>query len=205
MPCHKCERDEATTWHSTSTIVSSNFDKETNTHYNYYRDYNPELGRYVQPDPIGLDGGINPYNYVGETPLSKIDPRGLDNPGMGPYGPGINRGDGSSGATQIAGAISDFLRNYQDMRDANTISADKYFHCLANCQATKRGPAGESVACKISDSREWIDQNIKGDSTNASVADQAANAIGRSEALASPMPCSEICGGFRPNGLPTRY
>ncbi|GMU74801.1 MAG: hypothetical protein AMXMBFR45_02920 [Gammaproteobacteria bacterium] len=33
--------------------------------YNYYRDYDPQVGRYVESDPIGLEGGLNPYTYVG--------------------------------------------------------------------------------------------------------------------------------------------
>jgi len=32
------------------------FDKETNLHYNYFRYYEPETGRYISPDPIGLAG-----------------------------------------------------------------------------------------------------------------------------------------------------
>lgn len=60
------------------------FDRETNNHYNYYRDYNPEIGRYVEADPLGK--GLMPttptthvahtYVYVSSNPLARIDPLG---------------------------------------------------------------------------------------------------------------------------------
>ena len=53
------------------------YDLETNTHYNYFRDYDPGTGRYVQSDPIGLDGGLGTYVYVKDGPLSAIDQFGL--------------------------------------------------------------------------------------------------------------------------------
>ncbi len=53
------------------------FDKETNLHYNYFRDYDPAIGRYIQSDPIGLDGGINTYFYAAADPIGWFDIDGL--------------------------------------------------------------------------------------------------------------------------------
>ena len=46
----------------------------------YYRNrwYDPQGGRFISEDPIGLEGGINSYAYVGNSPISLIDPSGLD-------------------------------------------------------------------------------------------------------------------------------
>ena len=53
------------------------YDSETGLHYNYFRDYEPAIGRYVESDPIGLSGGTNTYVYVSDNPVALIDPLGL--------------------------------------------------------------------------------------------------------------------------------
>jgi RHS repeat-associated protein len=69
------------------------FDEETGLSYNYFRDYDPALGRYVQPDPIGLDGGLNPYLYVDGNPLRYVDPRGLAKSDDAAIAQAVARGD----------------------------------------------------------------------------------------------------------------
>ena len=52
------------------------YDAVVGLHYNYFRDYDPATGRYVQSDPIGLWGGLNTYDYANENPISFFDRRG---------------------------------------------------------------------------------------------------------------------------------
>ncbi len=54
------------------------FDSESNLFYNYFRYYDPSTGRYITSDPIGLEGGLNTFGYVGGSPLSYVDSYGLN-------------------------------------------------------------------------------------------------------------------------------
>ena len=99
------------------------YDKESALHYNYFRDsYNPKTGRYFQSDPIGLAGGINTYDYVG-NPVGHRDPLGL-NPLAGAIGgaeigsaifpgPGtiIGAGIGALGGYLIADRLGNLIFN----------------------------------------------------------------------------------------------
>ena len=53
------------------------FDAETGLNYNYFRTFDPALGRYTQSDPIGLDGGMNTFGYVLGDPVNLVDIGGL--------------------------------------------------------------------------------------------------------------------------------
>jgi RHS repeat-associated protein len=50
-------------------------DRETGLHYNTFRFYDPDVGRFTTPDPIGLAGGLNLYQYA-PNPIGWIDPLG---------------------------------------------------------------------------------------------------------------------------------
>lgn len=186
----------------------------------------PSVGGYGLLDARVLDEPMPAHDGLLSTAgltqsVAMAESRGATTHATTWRGPTASRGDGSTLSDfQVAnyledawdavsdgfGASGDFGSNYMDMREANTIGADKYFHCKANCEAARRGGPGAGVAELLSDSREWFDQNVRGDSPQASRADQAANSYGRSQAIAQPtMPCSAICARYRPAGLDPKH
>jgi RHS repeat-associated protein len=84
-----------------SVREKSDPDKETGLACNYFRDYDPQTGRYVQSDPIGLAGGLNTYHHADNNPLRYVDPTGqaaaavtfggggAATGGLGALGPGL--------------------------------------------------------------------------------------------------------------------
>ncbi|GLO53949.1 hypothetical protein PPUN110474_53510 [Pseudomonas putida] len=68
------------------------FDSETGLHYNTFRFYDAEVGRFLSQDPIGLAGGINIYLYAA-NPTLEIDPLGWCSTKLG-NNMGARKGDG---------------------------------------------------------------------------------------------------------------
>jgi len=90
------------------------FDAETGVHYNYFRHYDPKLGRYLTSDPIGLMAGVNRYAYVNANPLSFLDALGLSEqtPGM----PAVSDSFGSKFHAVLSVAAN-------DLRDTHAAAA----------------------------------------------------------------------------------
>ncbi|EIK61676.1 RHS repeat-associated core domain-containing protein [Pseudomonas lactis] len=70
-------------WHEASFLEEQNvrfqgqyLDREVGLHFNTFRFYDPDVGRFITPDPIGLAGGLNLYQYA-QNPSGWIDPKGL--------------------------------------------------------------------------------------------------------------------------------
>jgi RHS repeat-associated protein len=59
-------------------FAGSLYDADLNLHHQGAREYDPTVGRWLQPDPLGLEGGLNLYAYCANDPVNYIDPTGLD-------------------------------------------------------------------------------------------------------------------------------
>lgn len=62
--------------HQPFRLQGQYYDRETGLHYNGHRYYDPHIGRFISQDPVGLVGGMNPYQYAPNT-TRWIDPLGL--------------------------------------------------------------------------------------------------------------------------------
>lgn len=111
---------------------------------------------------------------------------------------------------QFAGGAKDFVSTYFEMRNADWVGSDKYFHSKANFDAAMRGDGGHLAAEKMSNLRESFDMAIKGDKLEWSLQDQAANRYGRLRANqyrlhGGSVNYQDALPKYRPRNLPSKY
>jgi RHS repeat-associated protein len=155
------------------------YDRETNSHYNYFRDYDPQTGRYVQSDPIGLHAGINTYAYVGANPVFAYNSTGLICSG----GPGFGAHctvDSYAGKGQIPAT----MRNAISRLELNMTQA--YQDAMANPTLkllvnTNHGPE-EITGAKLADRMRMTRVSVLG----------CADTYGKGAAARSPFQRNEI-------------
>lgn len=113
------------------------YDEESGLHYNHHRYYDPDVGRFITPDPIGLAGGENIYQYA-PNPTGWIDPLGLmNNPG----------GSSTSGAGMGSGNIGKATYSF----DKTTKNLEIKTHGAPFVTQTDRLASGSSLAKQVQD------------------------------------------------------
>ena len=129
------------------------FDYESGLHSNYFRDYDPSTGRYLESDPIGLNGGVNTYSYVLNNPLFWVDPLGLE-----PYPDSRNRAIG----IVIGGQIGTGLEHACAVCCVPDSSGGDALDC--NLGPTKKGneKTVQVPVCKIGFPREYVHSHPPG-------------------------------------------
>ena len=132
------------------------YDEETGLHYNYFRYYDPETGRYITSDPIGLEGGYNTYEYVSNNPLISIDINGLRRTSMSDLSLGTGAGIQNNVPNHGPG-LNDYLNDYDlnpyyvEKTESIRRDCETYRQCTVRCLAKimSYGVAQEGLRRKL--------------------------------------------------------
>ncbi|MBT2786314.1 RHS repeat-associated core domain-containing protein [Halomonas sp. ISL-106] len=138
-------------------------DEESGLYYNRHRYYDPQQGRYISQDPIGLRGGTNLYGYV-TNPISMVDQLGLSGFGFNSidaaYGHAAREAHGRlmyPQSQQTGYAIGILMRTEADMKREDLIDADDFFHCVAFCRVAKSDAPDKNSALSYGYLKEVAD------------------------------------------------
>ena len=118
------------------------YDEETGLHYNRFRYYDPDIGRFVSQDPIGLAGGINTYQYA-PNPISWIDPFGLTK--TSPWIPGKTPKDAQR-AVRRGQAPRDITR--VDAPEESVPNSQWHAHCKCGAAVNQDGSLHDAAKAK---------------------------------------------------------
>jgi RHS repeat-associated protein len=132
------------------------YDRESGLHYNYFRDYDPSIGRYAESDPIGLNAGLNTYTYVLDNPMSYLDPYGLQvnvcyyadaAGGFGHIGFGVGsetRTFGYYPSGNPFGSPGMIKEDSQKIRECKVVPSDPdQDQCMIDCRARRQANPGD--------------------------------------------------------------
>nr|WP_174498241.1 RHS repeat-associated core domain-containing protein [Escherichia coli] len=126
--------------HQPYRLPGQQHDEESGLYYNRHRHYDPLQGRYITPDPIGLRGGWNMYQYP-LNPIQVIDPMGLDaieNMTSGGLIYAVSGVPGLIAANSITNSAYQFGYDMDAIvGGAHNGAADAMRHCYLMCRMTK--------------------------------------------------------------------
>ncbi len=114
-----------------------------------YRGYESKIGRWLSRDPIGEEGGLNLYGYVGNDPVDRIDPLGLfDFWYYGNWGgPGWTGGQWTSPGHQYEDMTPDQRTKLKPPRDRQDECYKQHDICYANCRTQYKCDANSRREC----------------------------------------------------------
>ena len=171
--------------------------------YYNYRHYNPVDGRWCGRDPME-DADVNRYLFLKNSPSIRYDEYGmLWRATMRTYMSVWEN------VKDVYNAVEVLVQGYLEMREANTIGADKWFHCVAMCEAARFSVTTTEFMSALRETTDFykflIEENT--DITmssfveylNAIMSDLVANYTGIT--CRPPKRCKDCCCKFEPNGL----